>query len=62
MGSFFDEGFEKLGGNRILPIGMLDDDADLEGDFESWKDRLWARLKEMYCKDSVLPAKRSTDE
>jgi NADPH-ferrihemoprotein reductase len=62
MGSFFDEAFEKLGGTRILPIGMGDDDADLEGDFESWKDRLWARLKEKYCKDSVLPAKRSTDE
>jgi hypothetical protein len=39
MGSFFDEGFEKLGGTHILPIGMLDDDANLEEDFgESWKD------------------------
>jgi NADPH-ferrihemoprotein reductase len=62
MGKFFDEAFEKLGGTRILPIGMGDDDADLEGDFESWKDRLWARLKEQYCKDSVLPAKRGTNE
>jgi NADPH-ferrihemoprotein reductase len=61
MGKFFDAALEKLGGERIMPIGTGDDDNDLEGDFESWKDQLWVQLKDKYCKDSVLPTKASDD-
>jgi NADPH-ferrihemoprotein reductase len=38
MGKFFDKYLEKVGGTHILPNGMGDDDNDLEGDFEGWKD------------------------
>ena len=62
MGNFFDQAFENLGGTRIMSIGHGDDDDDLEGDFESWKDRLWVELKEKYCKGSVLLTKTSDDE
>jgi NADPH-ferrihemoprotein reductase len=59
MGKFFHSAFQKLGAKPILPLGLGDDDADLEGDFETWKDELWAALKEKYCKDAVLPTKAS---
>ena len=48
MGRFFDESFNKLGANRVFRIGLGDDDADLEGDFESWKEDLWTALKAKY--------------
>lgn len=54
MGKFFDESFQKLGGMRVLPIGLGDDDADLEGDFESWKENMWAALKDRYCKEAII--------
>ena len=53
MGKFFDESFQKLGGNRIFRIGLGDDDADLEGDFESWKEAMWTELKSKYLGDGV---------
>ena len=56
MGKFFDEMLDKLGGTRIIPVGLGDDDADLEGDFESWKDQMWAAFKEKYCKGAVIPS------
>ena len=60
MGKFFHSAFQKLGAQPILPLGLGDDDADLEGDFETWKDQLWVAMKEKYCKDAVLPPKAST--
>jgi NADPH-ferrihemoprotein reductase len=40
---------EKCGCSRIASIGIGDDDNDLEGDFESWKDKvLWPILKKRY--------------
>jgi NADPH-ferrihemoprotein reductase len=51
MGVFFDEAFDKLGGNRIMKIGTGDDDNDLEGDFETWKDKFWTQLKRKYLKN-----------
>lgn len=62
MGKFFDEALEKLGGKRIMPIGLGDDDKDLEGDFETWKDQLWIELKEKYCKDVILPTKPTPED
>ena len=57
MGKFFDQSLSRLGGNRILPLGVGDDDADLELDFENWKEQMWASLKEKYCKEAVLPTR-----
>lgn len=40
---------EKSGASRMVQLGLGDDDADLEGDFESWKDNvLWPVLKKKY--------------
>ena len=54
MGVFFDDALEKLGGNRIMDLGLGDDDNDLEGDFDMWRDKLWGRLKSHYMKDADL--------
>jgi len=55
MGKFFDSSLEQVGASRILPIGIGDDDRDLEGDFEAWKDNvLWPSLKKEYVKDAVV--------
>jgi NADPH-ferrihemoprotein reductase len=62
MGKFFDSASEKLGGKRIMPLGVGDDDNDLEADFETWKDQLWVQLRKKYCKDAALPAKVAEDE
>ncbi|EED87926.1 NAD or nadp-dependent reductase, partial [Thalassiosira pseudonana CCMP1335] len=52
MGRFMDAALQKCGGSRIAPIGLGDDDDDLEGDFETWKDSvLWPALKERYVKE-----------
>lgn len=49
VGKFLDVALERAGGRRLLPLGLGDDDDDLESDFEAWKDsQLWPRLKEKY--------------
>lgn len=49
MGKFFDNALDKVGGKRILPLGLGDDDEDLEADFEAWKDKcLWPSLVKKY--------------
>ena len=54
MGKFFDASIEKLGGNRILELGLGDDSDDLEADFEKWKDAMWASLKKRYVKEGAM--------
>ncbi len=55
MGKLIDTHLERLGGNRIVPLGLGDDDDDLEGDFETWKDtKLWPGLKKKYIKSSSI--------
>ena len=49
MGRFVDVALRKVGGCRIIPVGLGDDNDDLEGDFENWKDTvLWPAMKERY--------------
>lgn len=62
MGKFFDTSLESYGAKRIMPIGMGDDDNDLEGDFESWKDQMWAELRKKYCQGAALPVKNDSDQ
>lgn len=54
IGKFFDHALEKVGGKRIVELGLGDDCQDLEGDFEAWKDtKLWPTLKKLYIHDAA---------
>lgn len=60
MGKFFDEALVKLGAERVIPLGLGDDDADLEADFESWKESMWVALKKRYCNEAVITKSSTT--
>lgn len=48
-GKKVDSYFELMGGKRIVKLGLGDDDNDLEGDFENWKDSVfWPSLKKRF--------------
>jgi NADPH-ferrihemoprotein reductase len=52
MGKFFDRALQLVGGKRLMELGLGDDDDDLEGDFEAWKDqKLWPMLEKTYLPD-----------
>lgn len=54
IAKFFDEALSKIGGNRIVSLGLGDDDADIEADFETWKEKLlWPELFRRYGDVSV---------
>ena len=55
MSRFMDVALEQCGASRIAPLGLGDDDDDLEGDFENWKDNvLWPSLTQKYIKGRGL--------
>lgn len=63
MGKLVDEGLEKGGANRLLKLGLGDDDNDLEGDFETWKDsKLWPALKKQYISSEDMKSSKSNTE
>jgi NADPH-ferrihemoprotein reductase len=42
MGRFFDTALSRLScARRLVPVGLGDDNVDLEADFEAWKDTVW---------------------
>lgn len=41
MAKFVDQKLQSLGGKRIHPLGLGDDDANLEDDFITWKEAFW---------------------
>ncbi len=48
-GKFMDRALAVTGAQRILPLGLGDDNTDLEADFETWKDQqLWPALIKRY--------------
>lgn len=54
-GKQVDSFLERGGALRIAKLGLGDDDNDLEGDFENWKDNiLWPKLKKKYTPDCEL--------
>jgi NADPH-ferrihemoprotein reductase len=63
MSRFFHVSLSRIGGVPILPtVGLGNDDADLESDFESWKDTmLWPTMKSKYFKESSSKNFRSLD-
>ncbi|CAB3373587.1 Hypothetical predicted protein [Cloeon dipterum] len=48
MGKFVDKRLEDLGATRVFELGMGDDDANIEDDFITWKDRLWPAVCEFF--------------
>mmetsp|Transcript_60491 Transcript_60491/g.72727 ORF Transcript_60491/g.72727 Transcript_60491/m.72727 type:complete len:696 (+) Transcript_60491:205-2292(+) len=51
VAKFIDSALEKLSATRIAQLGIGDDDNDLEGDFETWKENtFWKTLKSTYLK------------
>ncbi|KAL7527801.1 hypothetical protein ACHAXR_002135 [Thalassiosira sp. AJA248-18] len=64
MSRFMDAALEKCGATRVASIGLGDDDDDLEGDFETWKDTvLWPSLTEKYVKGGTdFAAAQKKDE
>lgn len=44
MGKFVDKMLDKLGGNRVVELGLGDDDANMEEDFVNWKDQMWPQI------------------
>lgn len=66
MSRFMDASLAKCGASRIAPLGLGDDDDDLEGDFENWKDNvLWPALTEKFVKggaaDALAAARKNND-
>ncbi|CAG0924958.1 unnamed protein product, partial [Notodromas monacha] len=43
-----DKKLEDLGGNRIYDLGLGDDDANMEEDFITWKEKFWEALCEKF--------------
>lgn len=59
MGKFFDMALGKLGGERIVPLSVGDDDDDLEGDFENWKDnKFWPAVTDKYLGGSAIASSK----
>jgi len=48
MGKYVDTRIEELGGTRVFELGMGDDDANIEEDFITWKDRFWPAVCEKF--------------
>jgi len=48
-----DKRIGELGGIRIHELGMGDDDANVEDDFITWKDQMWASVAEHYHIESL---------
>ncbi|KAL1914776.1 uncharacterized protein VTP21DRAFT_8034 [Calcarisporiella thermophila] len=46
-----DQGFEFLGGERLLPAGVGDANEDIDGDFSEWSAQFWIALMERYGQD-----------
>lgn len=63
MGKFLDGTMEKIGAYRILQLGLGDDDNDLEGDFETWKEKqLWPTLISRYLSEQPKAIMSTNDE
>ncbi|CAN0328319.1 NADPH--cytochrome P450 reductase [Lampetra fluviatilis] len=48
MGKYLDKRLEELGAERIFELGSGDDDANLEEDFITWKERFWPAVCEYF--------------
>eukprot|EP00629_Pelagomonadales_sp_RCC1024_P017231 CAMPEP_0119287750 /NCGR_PEP_ID=MMETSP1329-20130426/36127_1 /TAXON_ID=114041 /ORGANISM="Genus nov. species nov., Strain RCC1024" /LENGTH=611 /DNA_ID=CAMNT_0007288523 /DNA_START=133 /DNA_END=1964 /DNA_ORIENTATION=+ len=62
MGTKTDAWLAALGGERCHDLGLGDDDADLEADFDAWREGLWAALGCDDCAADAAPSYRCVFE
>ncbi|CAF0969736.1 unnamed protein product [Brachionus calyciflorus] len=48
IGKYFDKRLEELNGSRLIPLGLGDDDVNIEEDFVTWMDKFWPIVCEYY--------------
>ncbi|XP_050023019.1 NADPH--cytochrome P450 reductase isoform X2 [Dermacentor andersoni] len=48
MGKYVDKRMEELGATRVFEMGLGDDDANIEEDFVTWKERFWNAVCENF--------------
>ncbi|XP_018914300.2 NADPH--cytochrome P450 reductase isoform X1 [Bemisia tabaci] len=48
VGIYVDRRLEELGATRVCELGLGDDDANIEDDFITWKDKLWPAVCDYY--------------
>ncbi|KAK3083908.1 hypothetical protein FSP39_005129 [Pinctada imbricata] len=48
MGKYVDKRLEELGAERVFELGMGDDDANIEEDFVTWREKFWPAVCEHF--------------
>ncbi|XP_050457452.1 NADPH--cytochrome P450 reductase isoform X3 [Cataglyphis hispanica] len=48
VGIYVDHRLEQLGATRVFELGLGDDDANIEDDFITWKDKFWPTVCEFF--------------
>nr|AUX13058.1 NADPH-cytochrome P450 reductase [Apolygus lucorum] len=48
VGIYVDKRLEELGATRVIELGLGDDDANIEDDFITWKDKFWPTVCEYF--------------
>lgn len=48
IGKYFDKRLEELNGKRLMPLGLGDDDGNIEEDFVTWMDQFWPIVCDYY--------------
>ncbi|XP_011883332.1 PREDICTED: NADPH--cytochrome P450 reductase isoform X3 [Vollenhovia emeryi] len=48
IGIYVDHRLEQLGATRVVELGLGDDDANIEDDFITWKDKFWPAVCEFF--------------
>lgn len=50
---YVDKRLEELGATRVYDLGLGDDDANIEDDFITWKDKFWPAVCEYFGIEST---------
>lgn len=62
MGKFFHAALLQLGARPVVELGLGDDNADLEVDFEAWKDGIyWPAMEQKYLSSSSSSSPKRTN-
>ena len=60
MGKFFDKALGAAGAKPLLPIGIGNDNNDLEGYFETWRESFWSAMRKTYAEDETHRSSRTS--